>query len=196
MSMNALQAYRYYLALRMHFTTDRYDIVKHKGRIKVSNASFMKHEAICKRLSKKFNDEELVNYLVSNFVSGDQWGGFFDPKAEDVYMSWKKRIESLSYTFTHDMKRILDNLNLIEFDRAKVFLVEKNVHPYIIRAYLGKEISIETLVILNKLFKFCDTFDNEIEETLVWPDISKLIRKYNPFVKVDKDKFHAILRGL
>lgn len=195
-TMDAFQAYRYYLALKLHFTTDSYDVVKHKGRVKASRDSFMKHEHMYKRITKQYRDDEIVNFLVSNFVSGDRWGGVFDAEANNTYLNWKKRIDSLAYTFKADVQRILTELNLTAFDEAVIFAVQKNQHPYIIRAYMSKTIAIETLVIFNKLFKFCDKFDQEIEETLVWPDISRLIRKYSPFVKIDKDRYHDILRGI
>ena len=196
MNMDALKAYRYYLALRMHFTTDRYDVIKHKGRIKVNQQSFLKHERMYQRLAKQYQDDEIVNFLVSNFVTGDKWGGVFDAQANDNYLSWKKRMEALSYTFKSDMQKILQGLNLISFDEATVFSVQKNQHPYIIRAYLSKIISIETLVILNKLYNFCDKFDLEVEETFVWPDISRLIKKYSPFVRIKKDKFSELITRL
>jgi len=195
-NMDAFQAYRYYLALKLHFTTDSYDVVKHKGRVKASRDSFMKHEHMYKRITSQYPDDEVVNFLVSNFVSGDRWGGVFDAESNNTYLTWKKRIESLSYTFKSDIQRLLTELNLTSFDDMVVFAVQKSQHPYIIRAYMSKNMSIETLVILNKLFGFCDKFDQEIEENIVWPDISRLIRKYSPFVKIDKDKYHAILRGI
>lgn len=196
MNMDAFQAYRYYLALKLHFTTDSYDVVKHKGRIKASRDSFMKQEHMYKRIVKQYADDEVVNFLVSNFVSGDRWGGVFDAESNNTYLSWKKRMESLAYTFKTDMQRVLTELNLTAFEETNIFNVTKNQHPYIIRAYMSKTISIESLVILNKLFGFCDKFDKDIEETLVWPDISRLIRKYSPFVKINKDKYHELLRGL
>lgn len=196
MNMDAFQAYRYYLALKLHFTTDSYDVVKHKGRIKASRDSFMKQEHMYKRIVKQYADDEVVNFLISNFVSGDRWGGVFDAESNNTYLSWKKRMESLAYTFKSDMQRVLTELNLTTFDDSVIFDVQKNQHPYIIRAYMSKTISIESLVILNKLFGFCDKFDKEIEETLVWPDISRLIRKYSPFVKINKEKYHELLGGL
>lgn len=196
MNMDAFQAYRYYLALKLHFTTDSYDVVKHKGRIKASRDSFMKQEHMYKRIVKQYADDEVVNFLVSNFVSGDRWGGVFDAESNNTYLSWKKRMESLAYTFKSDMQRVLTELNLTTFDDTVIFDVQKNQHPYIIRAYMSKTISIESLVILNKLFGFCDKFDKDIEETLVWPDISRLIRKYSPFVKINKEKYHELLGGL
>ena len=196
MNMDAYQAYRYYLALKLHFTTDSSDVIKHKGRVKSSRTAFAKHEHVYNRIAKAYDDSEIVNFLVSNFVAGNLWGGVFDAESKDTYLTWKKKVEGLSYTFKNDMQKILAECDLTHFDANIIFSSQKNQHPYIIRGYLSKQINIETLVILNKLFGFCDKFDKEIEETFIWPDISRLIRKYSPFLKVDKDKYHAIIGGL
>lgn len=196
MNMDAFQAYRYYLALKLHFTTDGYDVVKNRGRVKASRTAFAKHEQVYKRITKTYKDDEVVNFLVSNFVSGNLWGGVFDSQSNEIYLKWKRRIEALSYTFKNDMKHVLDEMNLLEFDENKIFAIQKSHHPYIIRAYLSKAITIETLVILNKLYDFCKKFDNEIEENLVWPDVSRLVKKYSPFLKVDKDRYRGIIRDL
>jgi hypothetical protein len=180
----------------MHFTTDRYDVVKHKGRIRVSHDTFMKQKNLYTKLANQFQDEDYVNFLVSNFVSGDQWGGVFDTQAHTTYQNWKKRNEALAYTFRSDIQHVLSELKLSTFDASAIFDVQKNEHPYIIRAYLSRTINIETLVILQKLFNFCDKFDQEIQETFVWPDISRLIRKYSPFVRINKEKFSGILTKL
>jgi hypothetical protein len=196
--MEPFRVFKYYLALKLHFTTDGYDIVKNKGRVKATEESFKRRRDIyaITKISKSYNDEEVVNFLVSNFVSGDRWGGVFDSEAKNRYLGWKNKIEALSYNFKNDMGEIIDGLGLIEFDEERIFKVSPNEHPYIIKAYLSKKISIETLVILNKLFKFTDKFDTEIEEQVVWPDISRLIKKYHPFLRINKDTYNALLRRI
>lgn len=195
-TMDAFEAYRCYLALKLHFTTDSYNIVQQKGRVKASRDSFMKRRDLyaISKMAKTYSDEEIVNFLVSNFVSGNRWGGVFDADAKQTYTAWKRKIESLSYMFRMDLRIILDNLEIDTFNSEVVFAVQKSEHPYIIKGYMSRQINLETLVILNKLYKFTDKFDREIEETLVWPDISRLIRKYSPFLKIDKEKYHGIIR--
>jgi hypothetical protein len=46
------------------------------------------------------------------------------------------------------------------------------------------------------MYNFCEKFDKEIDETFVWPDISRLIRKYSPFVKMKKDRFSELIGRL
>ena len=59
---------------------------------------------------------------------------------------------------------------------------------------LFRSISIETLVILNKLNNFTDQLDQDLKDDLVWPDTSRIIKKYSPFLEIKKDKYNEIYR--
>lgn len=198
MRMDPFQTYRCYLALRLHFTTDSYDIVKQQGKVRATKEAFLKRKDLYAigKISKTYTDEEIVNFLVSNFVSGNRWGGVFDAEAKATYIAWKKKIEALAYTFENEMQQFLEDNKMFTFEETEIFALQKNKHPYIIRAYLSKKVSIETLVILNKLYKFVPKFDAELEDQLVWPDISRMIKKYSPFLKINKEKYDGILRRL
>jgi hypothetical protein len=58
-----------------------------------------------------------------------------------------------------------------------------------VKAYLGKKVSLETLVILEKILKFRESFDAKISETYIWPKVSLLIKKYEPFLEIDVRTF-------
>jgi hypothetical protein len=192
--MDAFQVYKYYLALKLHFTTDKYDVIKQKGKVRASRQAFAKRSDLfaINKIAKKYSDEEVANFLIANFVSGDRWGGVFDADARETYLEWKKRIEGLTYTFNRD----LDNLELeMEQNNLSVenlFSVSKDSHPYIIKAYLRKSITIETLVILDKILNLIEKYDTEVNDTIVYPDISRLVKKYRPFLKFDLEKLNGI----
>jgi len=40
--MEAFDVYRSYLALKLHFTTDKYDAIKQRGRVRATKQSFFK----------------------------------------------------------------------------------------------------------------------------------------------------------
>lgn len=195
MIMDAYEVYRYYLALRLHFTTDAYDVVKQRGKVKASKQAFLKRKDLfaIRKIADTYSDKEVVNFLVSNFVSGDRWGGVFDTEAKDRYLDWKKRIESLTYLFDKEIS-VINNFcsnKGIEFEH--IFVSEKNQHPYIIKLFLRKDISIETLVILECMFNYSKQLDEVLATDLVWPDISRLIKKYKPFLEVNLNKYTKIL---
>ena len=195
-TMEPFEVYRAYLALRLHFTTPTYDVIKQQGRVRASKQSFFKRKDLfaINKISKEYSDKEVVDFLVANFVSGDRWGGVFDSEAKETYLEWKKRIESITYTFDKDLSTLLRIMekNDVEFDT--LFQPINGSHPAILKLYLKKSVSIETLVILNKLNKFVDFLDKKLDKDIVWPDVSRIIKKYQPFLKVDKEKYDAITR--
>lgn len=196
MIMDAYEVYKYYMALKLHFTTDKYDIIEQKGKVRVSRQAFAKRKDLfaINKVAKTYTDEEIANFLIANFVSGDRWGGIFDTNARETYLQWKKRIEGLSYIFINDIDCILLELEKNNLNFDSIFKCQKNEHPYILKAYLRKDICIETLVILDKLFSIVKLFDSTIDDTLVWPDISRLMKKYRPFLKIEREKYDRLLR--
>jgi len=195
-TMDEYSVYKMYLALKLHFTTENYDVIAQKGRVRASRQAFAKRKDIfsIRKVSKTYSDEEVANFLVANFISGDRWGGMFDAEAGERYLEWKKRIESLGYMFTNDLDRLLEELDKDNMTFHDSFKITKSQHPYIIKAFLRKTISLETLVILEKLDPFLDNFDSNISDKIIWPDISRLMRKYKPFLRFDREKFDAIFR--
>ena len=196
MIMDEFSVYKMYIALKLHFTTDAYDVIKQRGKFRASRQAFAKRTDLfsIKKISKNYTDEEVANFLVANFVSGDRWGGMFDIEAGQRYTLWKKKIESLSYAFSQDLDNLIQECEDSGIDTKSIFVVSKGQHPYIIKAYLRKTIGIETLVILEKLTGFINKFDSEINDTIVWPDISRLVKKYKPFLVIDVEKYDAIFR--
>lgn len=194
--MDAFEVYKYYLALKLHFTTDKYDVIEQKGKVRATRQAFAKRKDLyaINKVAKTYTDEEVANFLIANFVSGDRWGGVFDTEARETYILWKKRVEGLTYNFTQDLDKLLEELEESKKHFEDLFNCSKGEHPYIIKAYLRKSITIETLVILDKIYGLVNKFDREITDTIVWPDISRLIKKYRPFLVIDKDKFNEIIR--
>jgi len=196
MIMDDFSVYRMYLALKLHFTTDNYDVIQQKGKVRASKSAFNKRKDLfsIKKIAKTYSDEDVANFLVANFVSGDRWGGMFDSEAGKRFIDWKKRTESLTYLFSTDIDKILLEIeeNGVKFE--DIFTISKGQHPYIIKAYLRNTITIETLVILDRIIGFVDKFDKNILDEVIWPDISRLIKKYKPFLKIDLEKYDRTLR--
>jgi len=196
MIMEPFEVYRYYLALRLHFTTDKYDAIQQQGRVRASKQAFLKRNDLLaiRRVSESYSDKEVVNFLVSNFITGDRWGGVFDTEAKERYTDWKKRIESLSYTFQKEISNVVlfcDKKNL-KFEDC--LTTTKRQHPYIFKMFLRGDVSIETLVILNKLINFVSGLDEQLSDDLIWPDVSRIIKKYEPFLTIQKEKYYGYLR--
>jgi len=61
---------------------------------------------------------------------------------------------------------------------------------------MSKKVSIETVAILESLLGFCNRFDKEINETIVWPDRKKLIKNYSNLLTNDVNEYRVVTMQL
>ena len=188
------EVYQKYLSLKQHFNKKGYDYFKFQGKVRANESSFEKrkdkHHFI--RLSKIYKDEELTKFFVSNFVkSKELWvGNATSAEGRQNYIAWKAKIQSLPYVFENELEEMFDeNENFND-----IFNVEDGQHPPIVRHVFGNEISLETFVILDSILKFTSKFNENIEETVIWPELYSMINNYAPFVVVNKQKYVDILK--
>ena len=197
--MIPFEVYRTYLSVRNHFTRDSYDFFKFGGKTKVSSGAFdrRKDRYIFDKISKDFRDDEVPLLFVSNFVDKDKFwiGNVLSEESRNIYITWKKRIQSLSYGFKNDVELIAQEMHDREIDFNGVFKIQDGQHPIILRLALANLISLESFLILNKILSFFPQFNRQIEETIIWPDFYKKCVKYEPFMKVDTTQFKFILKN-
>ena len=197
--MIPFEVYRTYLSVRNHFTRDSYDFFRFGGKTKVSSGAFdrRKDRYIFDKISKDFRDDEVPLLFVSNFVAKDKFwiGNVLSEESRNIYTTWKKRIQSLSYGFKNDVELIAQEMHDREIDFNSVFKIQDGQHPIILRLALANLISLESFLILNKILSFFPQFNRQIEETIIWPDFYKRCVKYEPFVKVDTTQFKFILKN-
>lgn len=185
---NGIAAYKTYVAIKNHFTSPYYNYFQYNGRVKVGKATFDrrndKHFFV--KLSKK---KDIKGFLVSNFVDNQSnWIGdvINDRNSDKIYLNWLSRQQSLQYIFEND----LDKLNP-DFDQN--ILVSENEHPRLLILALQKQISIETVIILNSLCKFFKYWSTSINDTVIWPSFKFKCNKYKPFIVFDSDKYKKIV---
>ena len=186
--MQPIDAYLMYCAMKAHFDKNDYDFVKYNGKSKVSRDSFYKRNdrVFFVKLTRKYKSkEDIQDYLLANFLIHPKgWVGKFD---EDNYIHWKKKIQSLSYTFKSEIESILDK---------DLVAVCENKHPKLLKEYLGKRVSLESMVILNSILQFHKVWNVKLVEDYVWKDVYKLMNDYTSFLKFDTKSFKLILKGL
>ena len=186
--MTEFEAYQNYLALKLHFLDSNYDYIKYNGKVSASVDSFKsrKDKYQFLKLSKKLSDEQITEYYIANFIRNKKWIGEFD---QQNWNEHKRITQSLEYIFINDVEKLLT----LEPEFDIIFNCDKGNHPKLLKAYLGKKICLETLVIFEKLLHYRKQFDREITETFIWPNTSRLIEKYEPFVEADVSKCKLML---
>ena len=63
-----------------------------------------------------------------------------------------------------------------------------------LRLLLSGKISIQSLIIFDKILSFVNRWDKEIKETVIWPEKSFKIAKLRPFVNVNTTKCKFIMK--
>ena len=195
MKVTPFETYQAYLGMKSHFTNPKYDFIKYGGKSRATITSFNKRKDKYwfEKTSRKYSDQEVVEFLLSNFVNATNpqnlWIGEIINSGERTYAEWKMRQQSLTYMFTEQSSKLLS-----ENDLEKVFNCSKG-HPIILKKYLGGEISLETLSILEKVFSFKGKFDKKLKDP-VWETVSMKLKKYLPFLNINVFQFKKVLRDI
>jgi hypothetical protein len=195
-NVEAYQVYKAYLAFKLHFTSDDYDIRKTKGAVKANRDSFLKRRDahIFRKLSDNLKDDDVIRFFISNLSRGDRWGGIFSyEEAMEEFHKWKGKIQRLTKLFSDDLEIICNELADNEFDQFdKAYIVKKGQHPLLLKVYASKAINIETMVILNKLTKYHAYWNKHLADDIYWGSEGRRIYKYEPFLSFDVDKMKTI----
>jgi hypothetical protein len=185
-------AYLLFLALRTHFSSDKYDFFKMHGKLRATKDSYEKRQDkhFFDKIAKLYNAEELKDFYVANFVQDKHYIiELLENEAEKNYAEYKSRKQALAYNFTNELDRVFSG------GLSRPFTINDGEYPLIISFFLGKRLSPESMVILNDFIRFSDKFDKYLgNNDPIWSKVELKIRKYKPFIKYDKDKFKHILK--
>lgn len=192
-----LETYKTYIAVRNHFKQDSYDYFKYRGKSKVNGDSFLKRrdKFFFAKLERRLSKQEVLYFFVSNFIHDDSnWSGsLVTEQSMSIYNEWKKRVQSLSYLFKdecNNLKQIVD-LSGKEFDNL---FKSNGSHPALLKLYLQKQISLETMVIIDKILGYLALWNKQYQGDVVYDNVGRLITKYSSFVDVDIKKYKAIMK--
>jgi hypothetical protein len=194
--MDGYKAFRYYLAIKLHFTTDKFNVFANHGAVKYSRDKFQTRndKYIFEKLAKKFNtDKEFIQYLACNFMYGNSDVVYSGSEADDNYIEYLRRKQSITKLFIDDGYIILrdaeNNIDKINFTNNQL--------PYIISLYLSNKISLESLRILDDRLELLQNLKME-NQTLykMFEDLLRVVEKSKGFVKYDSSKTNPIVDNL
>jgi hypothetical protein len=175
-----------YLALKSHFTSDGYNLLKYNGKVAAKESTFdlRKDKYAFQKLLKH---KDPVGVLIANMIEDPNiWIGNItsDNAGERPYMLWKKRQESLTYCFSEDLKKIGNIDDALWAGDSQV--------PELLRMYQAGEISLETVCLLQARLNFIPYWDKNIEPIL-WKDSKRMIEKYGMLLDFDDEKIGQAL---
>ena len=194
--MNGFEVYKIYLAVKLHFTSKgrSYDFHRHLGKTTARLETFTKRRDryFFHKLSKSYNNNTIVDYFVSNFVTNTNlWvGDIIGKTGDDNYKQWSKKIEALHYYYEQDIDYILEQN--YKFD--DLFKSVNGQHPPILKMFLSKKINFETVLILDEILSFTKQLNKNINEKVLWPKLYDRMIRYRAFLNYNLTKYKMTLK--
>lgn len=193
MKITPYECYVLFLALKQHFSREEYDFFQYNGKTRTTITAYNKRNDryFFEKLSRKFDKQQLIEYFVASFIQENQpsklWIGDLRERGDTTYTYWKARIQSLSYKFEEELKKLVENNHLYECVTS-----ENQKHPLVIKKFLKGELSLETLFILDDILHFI----KESEHDPILSSIRFKIKKYRPFFEYNKKYFIEKIRNV
>ena len=186
---SGFSAFAIFNGIKLHFTSSSYDFFKYNGKSNVTKQNFAnrKDKYSFYKLSRKYRNEDLVNFYVANFLVKDiTWvGDIIGAEGEDNYKMWQKRNQSLNYRFKEDIMYLVDKVS-VSSDMIKV---KDGQYPLLLNETMQGAVSIETLSILNRMMGFFEMWNKKISDTIIWPTWKMKCERYTPFIHYDESKY-------
>jgi len=183
--MTGFEAYRLYVAIHLHFTTNNYDYFKYNGATTITQSNFLhiqdKHTFY--KLSRTYPiHKDLEQFYVAQYVhsligkdSKDVRYKFLNPESRTNYLKLCKNLQALTRLFKDDYNKILENI-----PKDEIFQIKNNLSK-LFQLFVNGMIQIETLVILNSKVSFVPYWDKNLK-SIFWESCSHRIKKYEPWV--------------
>lgn len=189
--MTPFEAYKLFLAVKMHFTQPSYNFFKYNGKVNANLDSFNKRRDKF-HFAKLAKHKDPLGYLAAQYVTGNfnGWvGDLFTEETDLIYTQYQARQQSITYNFQSDLTKLEEGF-------ISKFKVKDGQHPEALVMFRRGKISIETFTILNNILHFFQLWDIRIDDTVIWPSIRERCLKYEPFLYYDKAKIKSLIRPL
>ena len=182
MTKDGYEAYKLYLALQRHFSTN-YDFFKYHGKVNASTEAYSKRPDMYsfEKLTKIVLKEDLEDFFIAHFLENPKcWIKSMSKSTLDRYQA---QIKNFSTTFRDDLEKIS------QFSLPGLMTVENDI-PQIHKLVISNSITIETVIAIDKFYPFIDRHNEQVKISFVWPDYIDKIVNYRPFFVKHVTEFH------
>jgi hypothetical protein len=179
MSSLGYNAYTTYVAVKMHFTSKKYNYFRHKGS-KISEGALRKNNDRYwfMKLQDKYSEDDLLSFFLAQYTANhmhNYWvGDSFGDKCQELYHDYQKRMGQFTRFVNQDIADLYNTYN-----HDEIYKVSSG-YPKIITSYLAGKISLETLIVLDELNGWVG--ESEALVGLVGEPLLNKIEKYRPFL--------------
>jgi len=193
--VDGFKAYRYYLAIKLHFTTEKFNVFENRGNVKGTREAFnaRNDRYIFEKLANKYSeDREIIQFFVANFAYGNETAIYAGQEAEDNLTEWTKRKQSITQKFIDDLAIILTHIEVNKLPTASIFNFIDSAYPVLLELFIGGKISIETLRIIDDIHPILEKWQENNSIKYIWNQEMLRIKKLTGFVKYDRIKVEKI----
>lgn len=196
--MDGFKAYRYYLAIKLHFTTDKFNVFENRGNVRGTRESFnaRNDRYIFEKLANKYdNDRDIIQFFVSNFAYGAGAAIYAGKESEDNHFEWQRRKQSISKVFIDDLASLITHVEMNKLPYNSIFEFNNGEYPVLLSMFVGGKVSIETLRIIDDMHPIIDNWKDMPTVKYIWEDELRRVTKLTGFVKYDKIKLSKIFES-
>lgn len=185
-NMDGYKAFKYYIAIKLHFNSGKYDVFTNKGRIRCSKDAFFARNdhKLFEKLARQFDDRELIKYIVANMMYGNNDAIYNLSDGMSNYKEFLRRKQSITRIFQNDLETILKSKVKHDFSGLSV--------PGVVQLYLARKITLETLVIMDSIDDFVSKIRQHESLSMLLDSDLTTIEKARKFVKFDRDKINKL----
>lgn len=183
------------MAVKLHFTKDGFDVFKNRGNVKGTREAFnaRNDRYMFDKLARKFPvDKDMIQFFVANFAYGNDAAIYSYEEAETNLLEWNRRKQSITKIFSDDCGKILMDAYKNKHKEDAIFNLTNKSYSSILKLFLGGQISLETVRILDDLKPMVETWKNNTSMVLLWENELRRIEKSKGFVKYDSDKVSKV----
>lgn len=196
--MHGFDVYKTYLAFKQHFSKESFDFFKYEGKVKAKEETYHSRNDFYffETLARTLTDKEIKEYLLASFVSASDpskvWIGDIKVNGKANWLVWTKHIESITYAFKQDLRHVVEHMETKACSFNDLFEASRT-HPPLLRIYAAGRINLESIIILDIVLGFTKDWDKKLKDPL-WEKVSFKIKKYKPFLSINKNKYSAIIK--
>ena len=187
--MDGYKVWKLYMAVKLHFTTNSYNVFNNRGHVKGARDTFYNRNDrfIFEKLARKFPTErDVIQYFVANFAYGNNEVVYEPGEGDRNLTTWNKRKESVSQVFENDLHAICLHLEKEGLSESHLYEKSGSDFPELFKLYLGGYITIETMVILDSYVNYIARIPSQLN--LLLGEESRRIDKCKGFVKFNNER--------
>ena len=196
--MDGFKAYKYYIAVKLHYTKDSFDVFKNRGNLKGTREAFnaRNDRMMFDKLARKYPvDKDLIQYYVANFAYGNDAAVYSFDDAESNLLEWNRRKQSITKIFQDDCNKIILDACKNKIKSGAVLNLTNKGYCSILKLFLGNQITLETIRIIDDMLPVLHSWKQNESMLLLWENEIRRIEKSKGFVTYDRDKIVKVFNN-